>query len=240
MTTKHIDGWLHDSVMDYVKQIDEIQKELKVKGNIAEIGVHHGKFFIPLAQLNKEGINIAADLFENQEENISQSGKGDSNAFFKNCKDFEIKNVLSIKENSLNLTAEDFVINQEQIRIFSVDGGHFTKEVLNDLDIAIHSLALGGVIIVDDFQHPGWDDVFSATLKYLFDNKSVVPFLMGGNKLFLVGSTYLEYYQNLKGTLTWEDYKKTVIMSSEARQLLKVQTLYGMFPNVQLFPENQW
>lgn len=236
---EHIDGWLHESVMHYVKQIDQIQKDKDITGHVVEIGVHHGKFFIPLALLNpnQQFCNIAVDLFSKQEENISQSGRGNEEIFNFHCNNNNVKNVVAIAANSLNLTPEPFTLENTGVRLFSVDGGHFKKEVMNDLILSASSIVDEGVIIVDDFQHPGWDDVFSTTLQFLKEQTDFKPFLMGGNKLFLC-KKHCILYDNLSQTLTWNQYKQMVIMTSEARQLLKAQTLFQLYPTVQLFEEN--
>lgn len=238
LITRNIEGWLHLPVMSFVEQINKIQEENNVVGSIAEIGVHHGKFFIPLALLDPNGTNIAIDLFDDQHENISQSGKGNLDVFLYHCQNFGLSSPKILKGNSLNMTPKQLTINNQLIRIISVDGGHLKHEVQNDLILATNCLHENGVIIVDDFQHPGWDDVFSTTIWFIVYSY-YKPFLMGGNKLFLCRKD-CDLYNNLQNTLTEEQYKATVLMQSEARQLLKTQTLLQLFPDTQLFAENQW
>lgn len=235
---KNIDGWLHESVMHYVGQISEIQRSAGINGHVVEIGVHHGKFFIPMALLNKTGTNIAVDLFENQEENVSQSGKGNLNMFNSHCEEYKVPNVVIISGNSLTLTAEPFCLDGTGVRLFSVDGGHFEKEVMNDLNIAKNCLLSGGVIIVDDFQHPGWDDVFTTTMQFLKNNPGIKPFLMGGNKLFLCHED-VTLYDNLRNTLTWNQYNQINAPYASGAQMLKAKTLFQLYP-VQLFEETKW
>jgi hypothetical protein len=235
----NIQGWLHKTVMDYVNQIDEIQKANNEVGNIVEIGVHHGKFFIPLAKLNTNDktLNIAIDLFENQEENISNSGCGNFEMFNKWCVFYEVKNLHIISKNSLNLDYLDLQPNNLKSRIFSVDGGHFTKEVENDLYLAQNTISDNGVIIVDDFQHPMWDDVFVSTFKFLLNNKEIKPFLMGGDKLFLCKSD-CNLYDNLTHLLDITKYHSNLLPHHDHRQSLKIRTMLLLYPSIQLFNEN--
>ena len=46
---KRVQGWLHKPVPFLVIEIDKIQNVLGIKGNVAEIGVHHGKFGLTTA-----------------------------------------------------------------------------------------------------------------------------------------------------------------------------------------------
>jgi len=234
---KEIQGWLHKTVMNYVEQINNIQVKNGIKGNVVEIGIHHGKFFIPLAKLNSDGYNIAVDLFENQDENISRSGHGNKDIFLQHCFDHRLQNLRIISKNSMHLSENDFTTGNQKVRFFSVDGGHFTPEVLNDLYLAEKSLHDDGVIIVDDFQHPIWDDVFISTIKYLKENDELEPFLIGGNKLFLCKKK-CKLYKNMHQTLSWEQYNNFLRTDYAERQSLKVRTANLLFPDLQYFHEN--
>jgi len=56
-----------------------------VVGALVEVGVYHGKSFVPLALLRRPGeLCLAIDCFERQEHNRDESGEGDRAAFEKN------------------------------------------------------------------------------------------------------------------------------------------------------------
>jgi hypothetical protein len=59
----------------FVKAFSTKQHELGVFGSVGEIGVHHGKFLIPLVgnALRAEPA-VAIDLFEDQSANVDTSG----------------------------------------------------------------------------------------------------------------------------------------------------------------------
>ena len=62
-------GWLEMQALLVLRVISAHQIENGVKGGVAEIGVHHGKFFAPLCLLNLDagtdaGKAIAIDVFE--------------------------------------------------------------------------------------------------------------------------------------------------------------------------------
>jgi hypothetical protein len=61
----------------YVRALSEFQHHLGLFGAVGEVGVHHGKFFMPIAgyALRAEPA-VAMDLFEDQSANFDQSGEG--------------------------------------------------------------------------------------------------------------------------------------------------------------------
>lgn len=232
----HLDGWLEPQVLPMVEQINKLQTTLY--GNIAEIGIHHGKFFIPLAScLKKSEYGFAIDLFEKQSENISQSGAGNLSQFSTNLAAFLPETPICIlKENSLNVKKTFFsTLNSYQIRLFSIDGGHHYREVENDLAMASSVLHTHGIIIVDDFQHIEWNDVYQATLYFLKHN-DYLPVAMGGNKLLLCNTASVNFYQSLKG-LTQDEYFKTIINDATK---MKTNSIVEKYPHIVLFPEQQY
>src|SRR5277367_6047361 len=50
-----VQGWLSAGACRMITSVDRVQKRLDVKGNVAEIGVHHGRLFILLVLLCREG-----------------------------------------------------------------------------------------------------------------------------------------------------------------------------------------
>lgn len=61
--------------LDYVKTFTAKQHEMGIFGAVGEIGVHHGKFLIPIVgNALVEEPAVALDLFEDQAANIDTSG----------------------------------------------------------------------------------------------------------------------------------------------------------------------
>jgi hypothetical protein len=61
--------------LDYVKTFTAKQHQLGIFGAVGEIGVHHGKFLIPIVgNALMEEPAVALDLFEDQSANIDTSG----------------------------------------------------------------------------------------------------------------------------------------------------------------------
>lgn len=105
-------------------------------GNVAEVGVHHGKFFTALALTSLTGESrIAIDLFDSlQHLNTDRSGKADTDIFFDTLKQYDIsqKQVQVWRGSSSNISETDARWGG-QIRLWSVDGGHTAELTFNDL-----------------------------------------------------------------------------------------------------------
>ncbi len=78
-----IEGWYnYAQINQVISLINDIHSEHNVSGNIYEVGVHHGKSFIPLALLLKNNEKAYAfDVFDMQEFNYDGSGKGNRKQF---------------------------------------------------------------------------------------------------------------------------------------------------------------
>ena len=64
--------------------------------------------------------------------------------------------------------SKDLVLPDEQrFRFVHVDGSHEEDDVILDLRLARRHLAPGGVIVVDDYDHPDWPGVTAAVHTFL-------------------------------------------------------------------------
>lgn len=177
------------------------------KGGIAEIGVHHGQFYMMLnATTNTSDRSYAIDVFENQELNIDNSGNGSRSLFEANLRNVDIHhggNTIIIQGDStdpaLNLVQ---TIGPGTCRYVSIDGGHTVEHTLNDLKIAERLISNEGVVILDDIMHYCWVGVIQAAVKYLSTNPTLVPFAIGHNKLFMCKIAYYKKYFDLLSNST--------------------------------------
>jgi hypothetical protein len=67
--SQHVDGYLQSGSASIIWSIFDIQDELEIAGNLAEIGVYHGKLFILLCHCLRKGERaFAVDPFDTQPE----------------------------------------------------------------------------------------------------------------------------------------------------------------------------
>ena len=188
-----VEGWVASSLLPYVKLIDQIQVEAGIVGEVAEIGVFHGKFLIALASLQPPGGKVTAlDVFDDQQKNLDGAGEGNLAMLKQNIAAYGPADVdfSFIKADSSSLTLLDKVElmrDRGPFRLFSVDGCHTVEHTLSDLWTAQDCLAPGGVVILDDFMQPHWPGVTHATHLFCADAPRLAPFLYAYHKLFFVG-----------------------------------------------------
>ena len=175
-----------------VAEVAEIQKALNCSGHVCEIGVHHGQLLI-LLHLCTSGMEktIGYDLFEPQESYPYPSGKGNKDVVEAHLRAFgcDRSRITLQKTNSLDLTPEQIVSECDgHPRLFSIDGGHTTEVVFNDLTLAKQSISSQGVVILDDLFSEPFPEVGEGFYQFMREEGGLFPFLIGGNKVFLARS----------------------------------------------------
>lgn len=210
----HIDGWIDRLTAEVLYRLSVEQVQLGCRGSIVEIGIHHGKSFIPLyLGCAADESAIAIDLFEDQGANIDGSGKGDLPAFLMNvelvCGSAEGIHVLAT--SSLDVEPASLLALAGPARITSIDGGHTTDITRNDLQIAQAITAEDGVIVLDDVFNPFWPGVMSGLCESLRRGElEFVPFAIVPGKLLFskpeMVNRYKEWLRQRFGG--WVDFGK--------------------------------
>lgn len=174
------------------------QVEQGIGGDLAEIGVHHGKLYFILALLRQaEEKALGIDLFEDDALNDGIHSGRDT-AVFRHAERLGI--ALSDgeiwKTDSLAITSEVLRARTGGVRLFSVDGGHGYTNVANDLRLADDVLTDAGVIMIHDFFGVGWPDVSVAAIHVLTERRErLQPFLITPYKLFVARPAMVERYR---------------------------------------------
>jgi len=197
---KDIDGWLSSESLTFVKALADFQNKNAIKGNVAEIGVYHGRFFVALClMLNIGEKALAIDVFEDQEFNLDHSGKGDYLEFTENIKKKlgTLRHLEIVKSDSIKVNANTIhsILGTNNIRLFSVDGCHTAGHTLHDLQLASQVLSRDGVIILDDFHNEQWPGVEKGLMQFLDENEFFSPFAYGFNKLYLTTNAHIDNYK---------------------------------------------
>lgn len=191
--SKKIKGWLSREATLLIALIDEVQKQNDYKGDIFEIGVHHGKSAVLFSQfLREDEVLDVCDIFDDQSKNKSNSGDGNKSTFLKNVKTLGKNKIGKIYQMlSCDLYREKLPVNY---RIFHIDGGHDTEEALMDLELAADKIIDSGVIILDDPFRQDWPGVTEALVKFLEKKPDFTAFTVGFNKLMICRKAFAEKY----------------------------------------------
>lgn len=194
-----VNGWLNEKVLD---AIDCCVDMMKTQGhqweNTLEIGVHEGKFFIPLEIVSPDNVKaFALDVFDMQMFNIDHSGLGNLERFEANVKKYSRipERVNIFKEDSFNILST--VLKDKKYSLISIDGGHTVQHIMFDMEFAANTLQAGGIIIVDDFPNNSWTGVLEGVTLFFHQNRHrIAPFAVGYNKLFISTVSYQKIYFN--------------------------------------------
>ena len=203
-----IEGWLQEDALLLTLALHRQQRAAGIAGGVAEIGVHHGKFFVALALLCEgEERALAVDVFADQHLNPEGSGRGDRAVFDANLARWGVSGRAAVRQqDSLTLTPGEVraALGGAGARLFSVDGSHSLRHAANDLRVAAASLAPGGVVLLDDFLHAGWLGVTEAAVLMLRGEAPppLAPLAICGGKLALVApADHAAWMERLAGCL---------------------------------------
>lgn len=193
-----VEGWLRPEVLTILSVLDSIQESSGVAGAVAEIGVHHGRLFVGLNLLRRtDEHSVAIDVFDDQQYNVDNSGKGNLQIFSRNVGRWSSLDGVEISQGDstrLDPTAL-LAVAHAGIRLFSIDGGHTDSIVLSDLKLAEGTLLPGGIVIADDVFNEFWPGVVSGTLDYMNTGGNLSPFAIGFNKVFFTQSDHVDRYR---------------------------------------------
>lgn len=183
-----VEGWLHWEAVRVLEFFNRLQMAEGVTGNFAEIGAYQGKFTLAMAAFLKPENEqlVVNDIFDNQDLNTSQSGVGATlSAFRRNFAKLDPNPHylrLAIKRSDALLPGEI----GENIRFFSVDGGHSMDETYVDMRIAAETLHPRGIIVLDDYYNVDWPGVEAGASLYFQKHSDLAPLAAFFNKFVFV------------------------------------------------------
>ena len=192
-------GWVMRESIFFAGLFSKAQHAEGLFGDVGEIGVHHGKFTIPIALYASPSERIlAADLFQRQAENVDKSGRGDEAVVRGNLADFGLTEATTVLEiNSLELTGQKIAnLGFHGFRYLSVDGGHTHDLTLNDLLFSCEVIVDGGIVALDDFVND-FLGVASGAFTFIRTQARLVPFLWAANKLYFTTVLHAPVYQSV-------------------------------------------
>ena len=195
--TRAVEGWFFPVDAYLFGFIDEVQRTEGIRGNLFEIGVHHGKTAMFLARCRRDGEVLGVcDVFEQQELNRDRSGEGSREIFVRNMSAHPVR--IFAKE-SARLTSEE---TTTECRFVHIDGGHRADDVANDLRVAERALLADGVVALDDAFNPSWPGVSEGFYRFVSTHPDAfAPLLIGGNKVLLARPDAIARYERHFGAI---------------------------------------
>jgi predicted O-methyltransferase YrrM len=191
-----ISGWFSLEAAMTFALIDEVQKSNGISGNLFEIGTHHGRSAVLLANMlapTDERLAVC-DIFDQQDGNVSRSGLGDRQIFERNVgPQLPCAEALQVFACMSDKLTEDQI--GRSYRFFHIDGGHNTEEALGDLRLAARTLVPGGVIALDDAFRDVWPGVTEALLRFLQEFPDFAGLAIGFNKMLFARRELVTTYR---------------------------------------------
>jgi hypothetical protein len=196
---KIVDGWMSPAAAKMIVILSAAQDAQRICGNVAEIGIHHGKSFILLYLLTRgDERAVAIDLFADQTRNISHSGAGNLDKFRANLArhaDADMRRLVVYEGDSNALDGAALKrLAGGPYRLISIDGGHTAETTAHNLAIAVEALALGGVIILDDYFNEMWPGVSEGVHRYFREPRGILPFATGANSILFCAPGAIPLY----------------------------------------------
>jgi hypothetical protein len=206
-----VEGWLDPRAANVTAYLMRYQSARNVVGDVMEIGVYHGKYFIVLLNaMAEDDIGVAIDIFGSQDPKIP-SVQGDRAVFEENLKKWAPHaRVVIMESDSTALKTYDVLIETgldlrgtgHPFRFISIDGSHDEDSVARDLSLAEDLLTPGGVIALDDWSpqgNPQWPGVAAGEVRYQVEEPDTL-YHIGAipNKLLLTTDPFfVQEYQNV-------------------------------------------
>lgn len=201
-----VNGWFQDGAASIIWTLLEAQKAYNLGGDVAEIGVYHGKLFIALAlSVTGQEKATALDPFEMCGESFFPTFAGNLERFGLSDRCQALRGVSS------GLTGETARrLFGPSNRFVSVDGSHDYADVLHDLRLAEAIACDYGIVAVDDYFSVANPGVTEAAIDYLRGGAGMTSFAIsaadgavrsGASKLYLCRPEYAKFYQSMLTTL---------------------------------------
>jgi hypothetical protein len=228
--SRHVDGYLQSGSASVICSLFDIQDELGISGNIAEIGVFHGKLLILLCHsLRASEQAFAIDAF-NSEPDIQGIKTAEDHRQFSSdnllgnlaASGIETELVKLIVANSQNLEGKNLLseFGGNTIRLFSVDGDHSRTGARHDLNLAAATLADGGIILADDLFNVICPSLTEGIIDFFRDDNAgrlepvaIIaangPVQTGSTKLVLADAKFANRYRAYLQLLNRENYSHT-------------------------------
>ena len=182
-----IEGWFFDLDQIAFFELFQLQNQLLQRpdlthpiGDIAEIGVFHGKSLVYLSLLKRSKERLFGfDLFA--EDHLDKTN-GNLREYGDN------ENTRLIEGLTTEIAREDLDnMLSTPLRFLHIDAGHEYHEVLEQLLLFSPYVLQQGIIAMDDYQDREFPGIEAAVLDFceIDRPRRFVPFLSGGNKMFL-------------------------------------------------------
>jgi hypothetical protein len=227
---KDVDGYLQSGSASIIWSLFEVQEEMGIAGNIAEIGVYHGRLFVFLCHAVRHGETaFAIDVFDSQphiqgiETGADRLRFADTNLkrnlAAAGIDDAETR-IVTGDSQAMSPAGMRALTAGANVRLFSIDGDHSRAGVRHDLGLADAVLCGGGVILADDLFNTLCPSLTEGIIDYFRGDApdlepiaiiaSNGPLVTGGAKLLLARPEFAAAYKAYLRLLGRDNFRHAV------------------------------
>jgi Methyltransferase domain len=212
-----IEGWLSYEAALYTLDLLRFQINRNIKGSLLEFGVHKGCYFSVLKYAaTDDNVLVGVDAF------FEKLGVPLQPEWRDHAIDVILNNVRHIWGNCDNVKLVAGLTSSFAPRellehggggykFISIDAGHDSDSVMNDLELASKLLSPSGVVGLDDFFNPVVPGVVEGYFRWASvcpPANILLPFAFCGNKLFLCSrESQKEYFEYSKKLIVSDEYR---------------------------------
>jgi predicted O-methyltransferase YrrM len=164
-----VPGWFNPDDVAHFSLVLATQSAAGITGDLLEIGSYHGRSAAVLAAHLMQGERLhVCDAFEAPVED-DYADPATPEALWDTIRRVNPQLARArVEIHAMYSTDLDFDRDQ-RFRFVHVDGGHGRDVALHDLRLARTHLLPGGIIAVDDYEHPAWPGVTEAVDDFLVE-----------------------------------------------------------------------
>jgi methyltransferase family protein len=198
---RRVPGWLEPPAIGIFTTVMRHQAQVGITGPVCEIGSHLGRTLILLHLLSSPGELAAGfDRYELQDEANGRERKRRLLAYAA-LHGGDTARIRLHNCDSTGLRAQELVaLCGRRPRLVSIDAGRTAEAVYSDLRLAHDVVVAGGVVSITDFFREAWPEVSEGCCRFMHEGGGLVPFALGGNKLFF--TTHTEHAAALQRELS--------------------------------------
>jgi hypothetical protein len=189
---RRVPGWLEPPAIEIFAAALRHQERAGIRGAVCEIGSHLGRTLILLHLLSRPGeLAVGIDRYELQDEATGKERKRRLLAYATRHGGDTARIRLHTCDSTELGATELIGICGARPRLVSIDAGRSADAVASDLALARDVVTPGGIISITDVFREAWPEVAEGCCRFMAGNPALVPFALGGNKLFF--TTGAEY-----------------------------------------------
>lgn len=225
-----VPGWFPLLDFNLFEELDLIQDQNSITGDILEIGTYKGKSGVLLSILSKPkqmvnllDLYLTADSSSNLDsEHYSQLTGSEVEKYLKKFG----RPAKLIIDNSKNV--KKHILPQTQ-RLIHIDGSHLYEDALLDLNNCHELQAQDGVTILDDYRNFAFPGVGKAFWEYFSKNENKILFATPTKIYFCKASSFSIYSSGIQNLNSKKYVIKEIELGSEKVQLITFQTLWMLW-----------